>query len=214
VIPRFDRATRIVHWTTTVLTVTLLATGTILYVGQLSAVIGRRALLARVHLWSGLLLLVPLLVGLMLGRLGSGLRADAVELGRWSESDRRWLRRRSRTTPAGKFNGGQKLAACVFAGLFVMQLLTGALMHWNQPFADEWRTGATFVHDWAYLGLFVLVVGHIRHALREPELLTSMTGGTVSRGWAERERPGWVARLTDAERGSLKSHGNEVPNPS
>src|SRR3954447_5572795 len=136
-IPRFDRVTRAVHWTTTVLTLTLLATGTILYVGQLSAAVGRRALLARIHLWSGLLLLVPLCVGLVLGGLSRGLRADVVELGRLSDADRRWLRRRSRTTPSGKVHGGEKPAAPAFAGLFVMQLVTGALMHWNEPFPDE-----------------------------------------------------------------------------
>jgi formate dehydrogenase subunit gamma len=211
VIQRFDRVTRLVHWSTTVLAITLLGTGTILYVGQLSAIIGRRALLARIHLWAGLLLLVPLALGLLLGRAGRGLRADVVELGRWSDGDGRWLRRRTRTTPMGKFNGGQKLAAAAFAGLFVMQLLTGALMHWNEPFADEWRTGATFVHDWAYLALVVLVIGHIRHALREPELLKSMTTGTVPRIWADHERPGWAARLTDPDAPSLKSHGHEVP---
>jgi formate dehydrogenase subunit gamma len=195
-IMRFDAVTRVVHWLTTALTAVLVATGTMLYVGQLSAVIGRRALLARIHVWSGLLLVVPLLAGIVLRRAGQGLRADLAELGQWDVADRRWLRRRTRTTPPGKFNGGQKLAAAVFAGLFAMQLMTGAVMHWNQPFPDDWRTGATFVHDWAYLALGVLIVGHIRHALREPDLLHAMTSGTVPRSWAERERPGWTGRVT------------------
>ena len=193
-IQRFDAATRVVHWATTALTVVLLATGTILYVGQLSAVIGRRALLARIHVWSGVLLFVPLVAGLVLRRAGRGLRADVVELGRWTDPDRRWLRRRTRVTPPGKFNGGQKLAAAAFAGLLAMQLVTGSLMHWNQPFPDDWRTGATFVHDWAYLALLVLTFGHIARALREPELLQAMTSGSVTRAWAERERPGWAGR--------------------
>lgn len=193
-IVRFDRLTRAVHWATTVLTMTLIATGTVLYVGQLSAMIGRRALMARIHVWSGLLLMVPLVAGIVLRRAGRGLRADVVELGRWSRSDQQWLRRRTRATPPGKFNGGQKLAAALFAGLFAMQLMTGAVMHWNQPFPDDWRTGATFVHDWVYLALGVLVVGHIRRALREPELLRAMKSGVVARSWAEQERPGWARR--------------------
>jgi formate dehydrogenase subunit gamma len=194
VIVRFDALTRVVHWATTVLTTLLLATGTVLYVGQLSAVIGQRALLARIHVWSGVLLFVPLLAGIALRRAGRHLRTDVVELGRWSRADQQWLRRRTRATPLGKFNGGQKLAAALFAGLFAMQLMTGALMHWNRPFPDEWRTGATFVHDWAYLALIVLVVGHIRHAFREPDLLRAMTTGAVPRSWAERERPEWTRR--------------------
>ena len=60
---RFDVVTRVVHWTIALLTLVLLATGTILYVGQLEAAVGRRAQLATIHVWCGLLLPVPLIVG-------------------------------------------------------------------------------------------------------------------------------------------------------
>ena len=196
-IDRFDVVTRVVHWSTTILTAVLLGTGTTLYVGQLSAIVGRRALLASIHVWSGILLFVPLLAGMVLPRVGRHLRADVHELGQWTTNDRRWLRRRTRVVPSGKFNGGQKLAAAAFAGLLAMQLVTGAVMHWNQPFADDWRTGATFVHDWAYLALVVLTVGHIHRALKEPDLLRAMTSGRVTRSWAARERPGWSNSVPD-----------------
>ena len=196
---RFDRATRAVHWSTTVLVIGLLVTGTILYVGQLSAAIGRRALLAEIHLWCGVLLAVPLIAGVALPRAGRGLRSDLHELSWWSRADRAWFRRSTRTSPAGKFNGGQKLATAAFGGLLVAQLMTGALMHWNGPFSDDWRTGATFVHDWAYLALGVLVIGHIGKAFGEPETLTAMTSGSVSAAWVARERPGWVSTDTDRE---------------
>ena len=39
-------------------------------------------------------------------------------------------------------------------------------MHWNKPFPDDWRTGATFVHDWAYLVLVVLTIGHVLQGVR------------------------------------------------
>ena len=191
---RFDALTRFVHWSTTVLTFGLLVTGTVLYVGQLSATVGRRALLASIHVWCGILLVVPLLAAIALRRAGRSLRADLHELGWWSGSDWRWLRRSTRSVPDGKFNGGQKLATVLFGGLFVAQILTGALMHWNRAFSDDWRTGATFVHDWGYLALAVLVVGHIGRALREPVLLRAMATGTVPVAWAERERPGWARR--------------------
>src|SRR3954471_3299081 len=189
---RFDVLTRVVHWTIAILTLVLLATGTILYVGQLEAAVGRRAQLATIHVWSGLLLPVPLIVGAVLRRSGARLRADLHELSWWSSADKQWLRRSTRHQPDGKFNGGQKLATALFGGLLLAQLLTGAIMHWNASFSDEWRTGATFVHDWAYLALTVLVLGHIGRALREPELLTAMTVGTVPLEWAHRERPGWA----------------------
>jgi formate dehydrogenase subunit gamma len=190
---RFDRTTRVVHWVTAALAIVVLVTGTILYVDQLSAMIGRRAFLKTVHVWCGLALPVPLVVGLVLGALGRGLRADIADLGRWTASDRRWLRKATRTTPAGKFNGGQKLATALFGGLFVMQLVTGSVMFWHNPFRDSWRTGATYVHDWVYIALLVMVLGHVRKAIQEPVLLRSMRTGRVPRAWASRERPGWAA---------------------
>jgi formate dehydrogenase subunit gamma len=194
---RFDGVTRIVHWVTAGLGIVVLLTGTILYVDQLSTKIGRRALIENIHVVCSFLLLVPLLVGVLLSRPGRRLRADLADLSRWTKTDRRWLRRSTRTTPAGKFNGGQKLATALFAGLFVMQLLTGSLMLWNKPFADSWRTGATYVHDWGYLALVVLVVGHVLEAIRQPELLRSMIDGTVPRWYAERERPRWAETQLD-----------------
>jgi formate dehydrogenase subunit gamma len=200
VLVRFDAMTRLVHWTTAALGIVVLLTGTILYVDQLSTKIGRRELLKDVHVWCSWLLLVPLLVGVLLFGPGRRLRADLADLSRWTKSDRRWLRRSTRTTPAGKFNGGQKLATAMFAGLFVMQLLTGSLMLWNKPFSDSWRTGATFVHDWGYLALFVLVAGHVLKAIQEPELLRSMIRGTVPRWYAERERPRWATTQLHKQR--------------
>ncbi|MEY2425397.1 MAG: formate dehydrogenase subunit gamma [Actinomycetota bacterium] len=192
---RFDGVTRVVHWATAVLGVVALVTGTILYVPEFSAAVGMRATLKDLHVVTSLLLVVPLAVAAASGAAGRRLRADLIELTRWTVADRRWLRRRTRGAPAGKFNGGQKVVTALFAGLFVMQLLTGLIMFWPNSFPDAWRTGATFVHDWAYLGLAAAVVGHIVKAVGEPDLMRSMMGGTVPKAWADRERPTW--RSTD-----------------
>jgi cytochrome b subunit of formate dehydrogenase len=192
---RFDRLTRIVHWSTAGLGLLVLGTGTILYVPQLSAVIGLREVLKDVHVVSALLLIVPLGLGVAAGPAGRSLRRELVDLGRWTPTDWHWLRRRTRTAPDGKYNGGQKLVSAVFAGLFLMLLASGSVMFWHDPFPDAWRTGATFVHDWAYIGIGVATVGHIFKAFGEPELLGAMTRGTVPRVWALEERPGW--RLDD-----------------
>jgi hypothetical protein len=93
--------------------------------------------------------------------------------------------------PEGKYNGGQKLVTALFAGLFVMQLLSGSVMYWHDPFSAASRTGATFVHDWAYLALAAVVIGHVAKALQEPELMLAMRSGEVSSDWAQRERPSW-----------------------
>lgn len=190
-VARFDGVTRVVHWTTAALGLVALATGTILYVPELSALIGMRALLKNMHVVASLLLVAPIAIGVASGPFGRRLRGDLRELSRWSSSDFGWLRRRTRGVPQGKFNGGQKAVTAAFAGLFVMQLMTGSIMLWHDPFRDSWRTGATFVHDWAYLGLAAAVVGHIVKAIGEPTLIGAMVHGKVPREWADRERPTW-----------------------
>ncbi|MEO7555302.1 MAG: cytochrome b/b6 domain-containing protein [Acidimicrobiales bacterium] len=195
VVPRFDLVTRVVHWVVAALVLLMLVTGTILYVGQLEAAIGRRALLARIHVWSGIAMVAVGVAAAVMRRGSAGLRSELASLGRWTRDDRRWLRRATRTTPAGKYNGGQKVATAAFGALLVAQVGTGAVMHWNEPFSDSWRTGATFVHDWSYLLLFALIVGHVLRALAEPPLRTAMRTGSVPRWWAERERPSWLAEL-------------------
>ena len=198
---RFDLVTRAVHWVTAALALVLVLTGTVLYVPQLSAAIGRRGTLNTIHVVAGLLLLVPVIVGVLAGRAGRRLRHDLVELGRWDATDTAWFRRRraERPVPAGKFNGGQKLVTALFGGGFAVQLLTGAIMHWNKPFPDDWRTGATFVHDWAFLVLVVLTIGHVLKAFEEPEPRAAMISGRVPEAWARRARPGWLARRPSAE---------------
>jgi hypothetical protein len=93
----------------------------------------------------------------------------------------------------GKFNGGQKLVTALFAGLFLMQLLTGSVMFWHEPFSTSWRTGATYVHDWAYIALCIVVLGHVVKAMQDPVLMRAMRGGEVPAQWASRERPTWLA---------------------
>jgi formate dehydrogenase subunit gamma len=163
-VTRFDGVTRAVHWSTAVLGLVVLVTGTILYVPELSAVIGMRAVLKEVHVFAGLLLAVPLAVAAAAGPAGRRLRADLAELSRIG-------------VPEEKFNKGQKFVTAVFAGLFVMQLVTGLLMFRPNAFPDPWRTGATFVHDWAYIGLFIATVGHVFKAVGEPDLMRAMMTG-------------------------------------
>jgi formate dehydrogenase subunit gamma len=193
---RFDRAERILHWANAVLFLTLLATGMTLYVGSLATLIGRRVLVKDVHVISGLLLPVPLLLAYA-GPWRSGLRRDVRRLARWSRDDRRWLTslgRRGRST-MGKFNAGQKLNATFVLGAIPLMLATGSIMRWYRPFPLDWRTGATFVRDWVAIGLLVVIVGHIGKALAEPFALRSMVRGRVPARHVERRHPRWWAEL-------------------
>ena len=61
--PRFDRTERIVHWANATLFLVLIATGAALYAGPVSTLVGRRVLMKNIHVYSGLLLPIPVLAG-------------------------------------------------------------------------------------------------------------------------------------------------------
>lgn len=197
---RFDRVERVLHWAVAVLVLVLIATGSVLYLGFLSTLVGRRTLVKDLHVWSGLLLPVPWLLALP-GAAGRGLRRDLGRLGRWYRDDTAWVRSRGRSTSLRlrKFNAGQKLFTLVVGGALPVLLATGLVMRWFEPFPDAWRTGATFVHDWTYLVLAVLVAGHVGKALAERAALRSMVTGWVPAAWARAHRPRWWVESSGPE---------------
>jgi len=159
-----------VHQTTGVLVAVLFATGFTLYYEPLSLLVSRRLLVETIHVVAGLLVGLPMLVGLI---VSPELRDDIRRLNRMVPVDLEWLRRRDRrraNLPIGKFNGGQKIAAAVFAGaglvLFGTGLLLLAPVWFNLP--DSVREGATIVHDLFTFGLLALLAGHIYMAVRHP----------------------------------------------
>ena len=178
---RFDGTTRAVHWATSVLFLVCMVTAGFLYIDALSVLVGRREVAKTVHVYAGLALPVPLLVGAA-GRWGRALRADMRRLNRWTPADWRWLRSWGRDPflPRGRFNAGQKLNAAFLGGAILVFLATGAIMRWFDPFPLSWRTGATFVHDWLAVAAFVAVVAHILYALRTPGALAGMVTGWSS----------------------------------
>jgi len=193
---RFDRVERRVHWATAALFLTVMLTGAALYAGPISALVGRRELVRTVHVVAGLALPVPLIAGL-LGRWGANLRADLGRINRWIPDDRVWLRRATRDRARlGKFNAGQKLNATFLGAAMVLMLGTGIIMKWFEPFPLSWRTGATFVHDWVALGVWVAVIGHVMFAMRDPEALASMRRGKIGSRWARTKRPRWYEETT------------------
>ncbi len=197
---RFDRAERVVHWANATLFAILMATAGALYLPPLSAAVGRRQLVVTIHVYSGLLLPFPLLLGIAGRRWGHRLRADLRRLNRWIPEDRIWLRRRGwrpeRVTglKQGKFHAGQKLNAAFTGGAIIVMLATGSIMHWYKLWPLSWRTGATFVHDWIAIALFFTITGHVLFAFSDRESLDSMwSSGTISRAWAKKRAPRWLA---------------------
>ena len=68
---------------------------------------------------------------------------------------------------------------------------TGTIMNFVGWSSLSWRTGATFVHDWAALAVGLLVIGHIYRALHDPEARRGMRTGRVSGYWAQAQHPAW-----------------------
>ncbi|HEX4528030.1 MAG TPA: cytochrome b/b6 domain-containing protein [Acidimicrobiia bacterium] len=192
---RFDRRERALHWVNATLFGILMLTGAALYAGPVSAIVGNREVVRTIHVYSGILLPVPLLLA-VLGRRGARLRTDLGRLNRWSRDDARWFRRRHRAhVTLGKFNPGQKLNATFIAAAAIVMLGTGSIMKWFDLFPLDWRTGATFVHDWFALGIWAAVIGHILFAVRDGDALDGMIGGSVPAAWARTKAPLWYEEL-------------------
>jgi formate dehydrogenase subunit gamma len=188
---RFGRVPRLVHRTTGWLMALCLGTAACLYFGPLAELVGRRLLVVAVHEISGILLPVPVLLGL----LSREFRAELKRLNRFAKYDGEWLRlavRRREGRRAGKFNAGQKLYASWIAGAVPVMLFTGLLMWFGGLLPWIPRTSAIFVHDWLALAIGAVVVGHIRMAYRDPLARQGMRTGYVRRDWAREEHPHWI----------------------
>jgi formate dehydrogenase subunit gamma len=192
-VPRFSPAERWVHRVTAVLMGVCVGTAACLYLPQLAELVGRRELVVRVHEWSGLLLPVPVLAGLV----SRAFRKDLRLLNRFGAHDGVWLRAalrrdaRPESRPAGKFNAGQKVYAAWIAGAVLVMLGTGLLMWFTHLAPLVWRTSATFVHDWLALTIGIVLAGHIGMAMARPEARRGLRTGSVSKEWAEEEHPLW-----------------------
>ncbi|TCC49571.1 formate dehydrogenase [Kribbella pittospori] len=117
-VPRFGKVTRAVHWTTASLMISCIVTAAILYNG-FGVAIGHRHLVELVHVYSGLALPVPIL----LGTLSAAYRLDLRRLNRFTRRDRQWLFSRNRRTGATFVHDWFALAV----GLLVIGHITYAI---------------------------------------------------------------------------------------
>jgi formate dehydrogenase subunit gamma len=192
---RFGAGSRWVHGLTGTFMIACILTAAVLYNGSLAVLVGHRYVVEQIHVYSGLALPVPLVVGL----LDRSYRDDARRLDRFTSRDWAWLRskdRRDGTIEVGKFNAGQKLNASLSAGSIAVLLLSGVVMYATRLTPLAWRSGATFVHDWFALAVGLLVVGHISMALKDPDAMTGIRTGRVPVAWARREHAAWAREVT------------------
>jgi formate dehydrogenase subunit gamma len=190
---RFDKVERAVHWANAVVFGVLILTALPLYFPSIEAVVGRRSLLAEVHLWAGIALPIPLVAALV-GPWGMRLRLDIRRFNVWTTGEVRWLRTLGRGDgiKLDKFNPGQKLNAIFTGGVIVVMLASGLVMHFIHLFPIDWRTGATFVHDVVFFVALAVIIGHIGFAVTHPTALRSIVKGSVSAVWAKRHAPAWL----------------------
>lgn len=202
---RFTWGVRVVHWAFALLMFTCMVTAVILYNGAIMLALGHRHLVETIHVWCGLALPVPV----VLGAVSAAFRSDVRRLNRFRPDDWKWLRSRTRRDGAirvGKFNAGQKVNAWLVLGATAVLLATGTVMNWTGLVRLSWRSGATFVHDWYALALGLLVVGHIWYAVRDREALRGMWSGRVSNEWAHDEHRAWADedRVSGAGQGASR----------
>jgi formate dehydrogenase subunit gamma len=201
---RFDLTERLVHWALAVIVIVLLATGAELWFRVLSVTFGHRALVEEIHVYVGLAIPAPLLVG-ALGPWRKALLADLRRLNHWPSGEARWFKPGGRRPRIGKFNPGQKLNAALLGGALLLMIGTGILMRWASPSLLRFQRGATTVHDLGFVLIGVLVAGHIVMALTHPEAMRSMVHGRVSEAWAKLHAPRWL----DEERRPEAAAGDE-----
>ena len=213
---RFDGVERVVHWANATLFAALILTGAVLYFAPLTALVGRRELVERVHVYIGLALPVPVILALA-GGWGKALRADLRRFNRFSPADRAWVRiayaardRRARVRAElriGKFNPGQKLNAAFTGGAGLVMLATGVILRWYRPWPLSWRAGATFVHNWLAVLIVVAIAGHILFALSDRDALRSIFLGRISRRWARHHAPAWLDEIEASEAEAARTSG-------
>jgi len=211
---RFTRAETWVHRTLNVLMAVCVFTAACLYFPPLAEIVGRRRLVVTVHEWSGILLPVPLIAGLV----SRAYRSDAGRLGRFFPHDWKWLRiavrrRRRESSLAGKFNAGQKLYAAFSVGAILVMIGTGLIMWFPRLTPLVWRTGATFVHDWLALLIAAVITGHVWLATSDPEARRGLRTGYVPRWWARAEHPLWRPEPRPEPREQTPAQPSHEPRP-
>lgn len=73
----------------------------------------------------------------------------------------------------------------------VVMLGSGVMLKWFSIVPLDWRVGATFVHDWFALLIWISVGAHVFLAIRDPDAMHGMRRGTVTARWARTMRPRW-----------------------
>ena len=192
--------TRFLHWCVAIFFILSLLTGFAIYTPWLfrwlTPIFGGGPRTRFLHPWFGLLFEIFFLFQFL----------NWFAPMAWVEADRRWMRRMRQyvtnenpleAEDVGFFNAGQKLYFWAIAVSWILFLITGLLM-WFDNLTGRWVVAISYViHDLAAL---LMLAGFIIHVYEgtahQPGTFRSMMDGTVTERWALTHHPGWFRAVT------------------
>jgi formate dehydrogenase subunit gamma len=198
VIVRHRRASRLIHWTVSVLFFLALLTGLPIWTpifGWMAALFGGLSVCRVLHPWLGVAFFVSMAV-MFFHWLGD-MRSSPSEKS-WSVRDAvRYMRYETDESDTGKYNGGQKLFFFAVALGALGLLLSGLLIWFPEYFPPIVRELGFLIHDVTFIAFTVAIVFHIYlGTAAEPGTFGSMVRGTVTRQWARLHHGRWYREVT------------------
>jgi formate dehydrogenase subunit gamma len=198
VIVRHRRASRLIHWTVSVLFFLALLTGMPIWTpifGWMAALFGGLSVCRVLHPWFGVAFFISMAV-MFFHWLGD--MRDSPSEKRWSYRDAiRYMRYETDESDTGKYNGGQKLFFFAVALGAVGLLLSGLLIWFPRSFPEIVRELGYVIHDVTFIAFAVAIVFHIYlGTAAEPGTFGSMVRGTVTRQWARLHHGRWYREVT------------------
>jgi cytochrome b subunit of formate dehydrogenase len=184
---RASATERTLHWSVASAVLTLIATGTVMYVPWLSQILGQRFWIRTTHLGAAVWLIAAMLVIPAL-RWKDVLRLER-KLSVWDQVDMDWFRRpwdvfRSVYEPgisaSRRFNAGKKLLAVMVGVALALLLVSGVPMYSWWWFSGELVQRARDLHVLVSFGLTALIAGHIYLAAFGPSGLLKWGSGHES----------------------------------
>jgi len=193
---RHRLSSRVIHWTVAVFFFGALLTGMPIWspvFGWMAYLFGGLSVCRWLHAWLGVAFAAATLLMFV-----HWMRDMAFD-----KSDRKfklleYVRFSDRDDPdVGKYNAGQKFFFWMVAATMLLILLSGIVLWWPTYFSQTLRSLSILLHDVAFIGFFVAIVGHIYlGTAAEPGTFRSMTRGTVTRSWARLHHGRWYRDVT------------------
>lgn len=197
-IERYSLGERIVHWTSALSYLYVLATGLAFYSPHLywlAIVLGGGATSRYWHPWIGLLFLATVVWMWRVWRADMRI-TDADR--RWRECVQHYVRNEDeQLPPIGRFNLGQKYFFWLMLYAGIVLLISGAVLWFPEWMTPELRFAAVLLHVIAAL---LTIGGFIIHVYMGIAVVRggfhAMVRGYVSPGWARMHHRLWYERMT------------------